>query len=336
MQHCNIDTTPKVLYQAAELLRNYTFAQYQLLLNYYRAMHVLESEITTLGYQNVQEQILQMCKIARDHLHAGMQYASMLIQKADILESIADLHMDNVSASERTDGTILPTTPLRANQYAVTMQTITIRQAEDGTPVTVFDHPETSVQNAVYGQGYCMLGETRYAGTCGICATATILRKAGLPVNEQIVLATAVKHHLCDNTKDGERTDAYQWRGGTSPAHRSQIADFFTLSMEAKVEIPLEVLASKVEQGHGVIISVLAGEGFYNPNNMYSGNQGGHALVLDSVERDAATGKILAYYVIDSNGQTPDTAGLRIPTDTLKNAYLAQGARANITTEVIW
>lgn len=336
MQYRDIDITPKVLYQAAELIQNYTSAQHQLLLNYYRAMHALESEITTLGYQNIQEQILQMCKAANDHLHAGMQYASMLIQKADILESITDLHTDNVSASMRVDGGVLPTAPLRANRLAVTTQPITIRQAEDGTSVTVFDHPETSVRNAVYGQGHCMLGETRYAGTCGICATATLLRKAGLPVNERIVLTTAVKHHLCDDTKDSECADAYQWRGGTSPAHRNQIADFFTLPLETELETPLETLANKVEQGHGVIISVLAGEGFYNPNNMYSGNQGGHALVLDSVERDAATGKILAYYVIDSNGQTPDTAGLRIPADTLKNAYLAQGARANITTEVIW
>ena len=335
MQYSNIDVTPKVLRQAAELVRHYASAQYQLMLDYFRAVHSLENEIQTLGYQDMQDQILRLCKVANEQQSEGMRLYSLLMQKADVLESHEDLRKSTASLSMRVDCDRLPADKLRANRYAVTLQPITIRQKE-GRLVTVFDHPEASINDAVYGQGNCVLDQKRYSGTCGICATATVLRRAGLPVDEQTVLAAAVKHHLCDNTDDADCTEAYRLRGGTSLADRSQIADIFTLRLEQKVESTLEELANKVERGHGVIISVLAGEGFYNPNNMYSGEQGGHALVLNSVERDAATGKILAYYVIDSNGYTPDTAGLRILADVLENAYMAQGSRANVTSDVIW
>lgn len=336
MQYGNINATPEVLRQAAELVRHYTSAQYQLMLDYFRAIRSLENEIQTLGYQDVQDQILHLCKEAEEQYSEGVRLCSLLIQKADILENNEDLRKSTATLSVRTESARLPADKIRPNRYAVTLQPITIRQAEDGSSVTVFDHPEKSVNDAVYGQGGCVLEQKRYAGTCGICATATLLRRAGLVVDEQTVLAAAVKHHLCDNTDDAHCAEAYRFRGGTSLADRSQIADIFALQLEPEVEIPLGELANKVEQGHGVIISVLAGEGFYNPNNMYCGTQGGHALVLNSVERDAATRKILAYYVIDSNGHNPATAGIRVLADVLENAYAAQGYRANVTADIIW
>lgn len=76
------------------------------------------------------------------------------------------------------------------------------------------------------------------------------------------------------------------------------------------------------------------------------GAQDGHALVLESVIRDANTGDIVSYVVTDSNGGSSSEAVVQVPKETLERAYSVMGVRrflfgskegmAVVTDDVIW
>lgn len=335
MQHGGIDVTPEILRELAEFTRSYAVGQYRKVLEYYHNIRSLESEIQTIGFQNMLDEVLRLCKEADEHRKVSMEYYVKLCEKADLLEIQGDFYRTNI-LQEKISANELPTDKLRATRLAVTQQTTQIRSLSDGRRVSVFDHPEEAAKTAVYGQGYAMVEGKRYAGTCGICALATILRRAGIPVDEQKVLVAAVKQNLCCNVEDVAEENAYQYRGGTYDGSRRELAAHFMLEMDDEIGRSLETLAEYVEKGHGVIIAVQAGKDGYNPDNRYFGAEGGHAIVLNSVERDLQTGAITAYYVIDSNGTDPASAGIRIPAEALEYAYMVRGCRANVTTNIIW
>ena len=132
--------------------------------------------------------------------------------------------------------------------------------------------------------------------------------------------------------------------GGISPNGAMNISQHFGLSgtaysktfMGTKPQFlrkaALSSLATCVENGQGVYISVRAGVGGYNPNGWYNGDSGGHALILNSVVRDAKTNNIKAFYIIDPNGQTPQQANIRISIDDLSSCF---NVRAFITDKII-
>ena len=99
----------------------------------------------------------------------------------------------------------------------------------------------------------------------------------------------------------------------------------------------LSDLAGEVEAGHGVVIGVTAPiykEEWYGKYSHR--NNGGHAIVIDSVIRDAKTGKITGYVVTDSNGESSWDAGVLVDAKTLEKAFRKGGRSALVTDEVIW
>jgi hypothetical protein len=196
--------------------------------------------------------------------------------------------------------------------------------------IMVFDHPKESAKNAVINQGSANPGKIE--GTCGLCASGTIIRKAGVSASEGSMTSYATMNGLCSIGKSPERN------GGTSPKQLVGILNVVA-GIRAKNEYgkSLDELTSTIEKGHGVIIGVTPSivnpkwYGLYNPNN-----NGGHWVVLESVVRDAYSNKVLGYVILDSNGDSPTTACQTIKASLLEDAYYADGADSIITTDIIW
>ncbi len=188
----------------------------------------------------------------------------------------------------------------------------------NGRNVTVYDHPFDENSGRVCNQGSAY--PTGPQQTCGCCASATIINKAGGSANEHSIVEHAYNNNLCDS------------EGRTSPNSWTAILNNNGVSSSTTSGSSLEELARSVETGHGVIIGVDART--YAPD-MYS-RRGGHALVLESVIRDSSTGEILEYIVADSNGSNSHNAVRRVTPSRLERAHRRCGNASVTTNNIIW
>lgn len=195
----------------------------------------------------------------------------------------------------------------------------------NGKDVKIFDHPfDYDSKHNICNQGSAF--PTGPQGTCGNCASGSIMNKAGFNYSEKDVISYALSNNLCTLS------------GGTSPEDWVDILNGMSgIKSTASRTESLEDLASKVEEGKGVIIGVnakLYKEDWYGPYD--PNNAAGHALVLDSVVRDKNTGEILEYVVTDSNGDSQRDACQRVSKNILERAYYAFGKKSVVTNDVIW
>lgn len=155
--------------------------------------------------------------------------------------------------------------------------------------------------------------------TCGCCAAGTIINKAGGKTNERQVVGHALANGLCDAD------------GFTSTASIAQILNDAGIKSTPWTGLSMEELAQKIEEGRGVIIGVdtyVFYPGF--------GIRGGHAIVIESVVRDAKTGKIIEFVVADSNAKDGISVCNRIPVKVLEKAYRRKWKQAIVTDDIIW
>lgn len=188
----------------------------------------------------------------------------------------------------------------------------------NGRNVTVFDHPFDSNSGRICNQGSAY--PTGPQQTCGCCACATIINKAGGSATEHSTVAYAWNNHYCDN--EG-RTTAQNW---------ASILNGNNVSSSVTNGTSLSNLASYVEQGRGVIIGVEARA--YAPD--WYQCRGGHAMVLESVIRDSETNEIIEYVVADSNGSDSQSASRRVSASRLERAFERFGSLSVCTNQIIW
>lgn len=188
----------------------------------------------------------------------------------------------------------------------------------NGRNVTVFDHPFAENSGRICNQGSAY--PTGPQQTCGCCACATIINKAGGTANEHNMVAYAWNNQYCDN------------EGCTTPQNWASILNGNNVSASVTNGMSLPNLASYVEQGRGVVIGVDARA--YAPD-MYQ-SHGGHAMVLESVIRDSDTGEILEYVVADSNGTNSQNASRRVSASRLERAFERFGNMSVCTDRIIW
>ena len=195
---------------------------------------------------------------------------------------------------------------------------------ENGVEYSVYDHPMDTVgKGHVYSQGSAYQNMNN---TCGWCAVATIINKAGGSSCEYDTVRFAHDHHLYTG-------DGFSWPAGWVEA----LNDAGISSRTSTGSEELSDLADCVENGQGLIIGVdVSALGTVVP--AYDGYQGGHALVVESVVRNlsADTEEIVGYYVVDSNGQSEDDAIYFVPSEILEEAYELQGRMATLTQDIIW
>lgn len=194
----------------------------------------------------------------------------------------------------------------------------TINVFLNGRNCTVFDHPFDVNSGRICNQGSAY--PTGPQNTCGCCSSGTIINKAGGNTNEHDIVAFAWNNGFCDN--DGFTT-------------ANTIADILTTSGVPSTNTSgtrLQNLAEQVERGRGVIIAVNARR--FDPS-LYR-QSGGHAVVLESVIRDAQTNEILEYVVVDSNRTNSVDAVRRVDAHQLERAFGDLGNQSISTNNVIW
>ncbi len=213
----------------------------------------------------------------------------------------------------------------------------------DGKPCTIFDSPDEDNSSRICNQGSAFPDDGNgngITGTCGCCACATIINKAGGNTSEKQVIMYATQNSLCSNRRDVSPSN----RGGTSSSQRCEILRGAGIDAHEENDTSIYDLAEKVESGYGVIIAVGAqtyNEDWYGP--YLPGNADGHALVLESVIRDGLTGKIEGFYVIDSNGHSTKECCVRVTARILEEAFRRRGRElglkqgsAVVTSQIIW
>lgn len=187
----------------------------------------------------------------------------------------------------------------------------------------LFDDPMGEAPRRVSNQGSAYPNGPQ--GTCGCCACGTIINKAGGSASEYSVVSYAMDNNLCSDS------------GGTSPNSWVGILCGAGITSQVTTGSSLEELASAVEEGKGVIIGVSACT--YSPEmygRYFPGKADGHALVIESVSRDVNTGRIVDYFVSDSNGTSPADACKRVSARILEKAFRRRGGQSVVTNEIIW
>lgn len=203
----------------------------------------------------------------------------------------------------------------------------------NGHAVTIYNTPhETAQRHAISNQGTAF--PTSFRGTCGCCASGTVMNMAGFNFSERDVVSYASNNGLC-STGSVDPAD----NGGTTAMDRQAIIEGMSGIQCTNTTglYTLEELATQVETGHGVILGVDAsGLPGYNcaPGS-------GHAIVLASVVRNSSTNEIDGYYIYDSNGRVNDTSGNNydvcqfVPAETLDMCFESWGRRSNVSLQII-
>lgn len=210
---------------------------------------------------------------------------------------------------------------------------------EDGT--LVYDHPDIQNDYMYREQGTAYPEE--FAGTCGLCSVANVLRLAGVDVTEKDVIDYASENKLCGklpfikilpNSKFVKKINLEILcnNGGTTSKERQDILKHFGIDStlcEIDIDYPKETInniGEWVSEGRGVIISVDAGP-FYN-DEYYNGS--GHAVTVTSVTK-SKEGKILGFNIVDSNPGN----GTRFYTVNEVEKALRPGSFINVTNQII-
>lgn len=146
---------------------------------------------------------------------------------------------------------------------------------------------------------------------------------AGIDVTEQDVVSFA-SSNTSEKTGRPLCTIGYgpEDNGGTTEEGRREILAHFGID---SVCVPADIdgIARNVEQGRGVIISVLC-EKFY-PSGCETGL---HAVTVTSVKRDK-NGDVAGFFICDSNGYPAKYY------DKYSLAESLSGRKMNVTTDII-
>lgn len=190
--------------------------------------------------------------------------------------------------------------------------------AFNGRDCTVFDSPFDPNPGRICNQGSAYPDGPQ--STCGLCSSGSIINKAGGNVNERSMVNFAWNSQLCDD------------HGYTSADSITSLLTLSGVPASNTSGTSLDDLAGLVEQGRGVILGVDARR--LDPD--FYQRHGGHAIVLESIIRDAHTGEIEAFVVADSNRSSSVDAVRCISISRLERAFRAAGYQSITTDNIIW
>lgn len=174
-----------------------------------------------------------------------------------------------------------------------------------------------------------------FHGDCGLVSVSNILTIAGINADEDDVVERAIKMGLCEYSKTFDPSN----NGGTFASQRIKLLESYgikcTLADNKDGLGSMENLAKFVEQGHGVNISVNAGNAWNMPEYVYDGSSN-HSIIVTGTVRDKVSGELKGFYVCDS-GLTDTESGARfLSVEQLKKCYInAKGSSAVITNDAI-
>lgn len=177
-----------------------------------------------------------------------------------------------------------------------------------------------------------------FEGTCGLVSCVNVLRMAGVPISEADVVkyasttyeenanafvASPTRKTLCVTNSVSSSN------GGTSTSSRKKILEHFGIPSRTAPQ-SIETIAEAVSSGHGVIASVHAETLYFKRRPIHPDL---HAITITSVQKDN-TGKILGFYVCDSNAYALGGTGATYYTAEELEEALSE-RECNITTTII-
>lgn len=233
------------------------------------------------------------------------------------------------SVNTTTPSVVIPNGTI-PNSYPKTQQ----QWHQDGTYIKFYDSPKETgaFLNCHQGVPETMGGEglDGFKGTCGLVSCENILRMAGLGITEAEVVNYAKTHkygfrHLCTVNSNPENN------GGTYPQDRKEILRHYGIDSIIEYSTDLEKIANYVSEGRGVIASVDACMLWYESISAVPAR---HAITITSVERDALSNEITAFYICDSGSRNDDSAR-RVRADLLYEALKPTGGELNVTKSII-
>ncbi len=173
-------------------------------------------------------------------------------------------------------------------------------------------------------------GVEGFLGTCGLVSCENVLRMAGVQITEEEIVTCARANHWCTQNK-GPRDN-----GGTYATNRQAILKHYGIDSKVEYTTDIERIANYVTEGRGVIVSVDAYTLWYRDTTTYRETSvpARHAITITSVERDAVTDEIIAFYICDSGSKKSESAR-KVPVDLFFGALQATGGELNVTNTII-
>lgn len=237
----------------------------------------------------------------------------------------------NTASSNVTNSPNIPMGKI-PNSFAKTQQV----WYQDNPYVKTFNHPKQTgtYLNCNQGLSEKMGGEgvDGFEGTCGLVSCENILRMAGVKITEAEIVNYAKSHRrnfgfhsLCTINSKPEKN------GGTCPQDRQKILKHYGIDSKIEYSTDLEKIANYVTAGRGVIASVDACMLWYERGSAVPAR---HAITITSVERDAFSNEITAFYICDSGSRNNDSSR-RIRAELLYEALQPTGGALNITNTII-
>jgi Peptidase_C39 like family len=159
--------------------------------------------------------------------------------------------------------------------------------------------------------------------TCGLCSCEGILRQFGIEVTEADIVAHAITRGLC-TLEDNPRMS-----GRTTLLDHVQILSDFGIPAHYETSGSLEDLASRLEQGRGVILALDCGV-LWDNADFYDG-RANHAVTAIGVARHPETREIQGFYVNDSGTGQP---GRFVDAATMNEAWREMGGTHVVTDPV--
>jgi hypothetical protein len=154
-----------------------------------------------------------------------------------------------------------------------------------------------------------------FRGTCGLCSIEGILKQFGFDVSENKIVDYAADHGLCETHGPPEAC------GGTTLFDQVLLLRDFGVGAFVDVGDSLERLASRVEEGRGVIAEVNAGV-LWDRAEYYGEGQANHAIVITGTARDPKTNQLLGFFINDSG---VPSAGRFVDAQTMQWAFVEAG-----------
>jgi hypothetical protein len=191
----------------------------------------------------------------------------------------------------------------------------------DGTPSVIYGDVNG------YAEYNHQQGDNPYGfqEDCGLVSSSDVLNQFGIPVSESDVVEHAAANGEC-NIDMSNPSDS----GQTSSAEQAQVLSDYGVPAHVETGQSTEDLATAVEQGHGVIADVNAGQLWQDQNYVQNG-QANHAITVTGVARDPMTGQIQGFYINDSgDGKSAEF----VSAATMTKAWTDAGGVAVVTDAV--
>lgn len=183
-------------------------------------------------------------------------------------------------------------------------------------PVEVKGNPFELENDLDYSQGDNLFN---VMGDCGLVSVINILAEAGISISEDAIVALALTNNLCLY----DAWNSPEENGGTTYLDRQTLLAAFGIETEvykgSSSQASLEVMADKIEAGHGVNISVNAGYALDQPSAIGDGSSN-HSIIVTGTARDPQTGELKGFYVCDSCGLY-DTGAVFMSVDKMKDCF---------------